>query len=249
MDSTWISISTECSFIEDLLDTGVTEIRKANYSRRGLYFQAFTNLSLGFERVGKICLIINYAFENGGSFPDQQYVKNYIGHDLKKLYSKSQEIIKNRKLTLDFLQNLDSPIQQSILEILNNFSKGDRYHNIDSILNKSRKSNPIYIWRNEVDNQLWNEKISDSKKNKIISNAGLINKLVGAITHVRFAGDDDKEIDTVQKGSFETGFFNAVSPFRQFTILQIIRYWYELLSELNSLNINVYRLNLPHLSE
>lgn len=249
MDSTWISISNECSFIKDLLDKGVTEIRKANYSTKGLYFQAFTNLSLGFERVGKICLIIDYAFENRGNFPSHEYLKKDIGHDLKKLYTKSQEIITNRNFSFEYFHKLDSIIHQNVIEILNNFSKGDRYHNIDSILNNSSKTNPINHWRKRVDDIIWNEKISKSKKDKILTNSEIINYLVGDLTYVNFTGDDDVKIDTVQKGSFETGYFNAVSPIRQLVILQIIRYWHELLSELNYLNLEKYHLSIPYLSE
>jgi hypothetical protein len=46
----------EARFTKEMLGSGATQIRKANYATKGVYFQAFTNLSTGLERIGKLCL-------------------------------------------------------------------------------------------------------------------------------------------------------------------------------------------------
>ena len=53
-------LNKEAQFTCKMLCFGVTQIRKANYVRKGLYFQAFFNLSTGLERIGKLCLILNF---------------------------------------------------------------------------------------------------------------------------------------------------------------------------------------------
>lgn len=249
MDKQWIAISTECSYIEDLLESGVTDIRNANYSRRGLYFQSFTNLSLGLERIGKVCLMIDYALDNNGNFPDQTFLKKNIGHDLLKLYIESKNIKTKRNFNFSFLQDLDQNFHQSILEILNDFAKGDRYHNFDLLLDITNKTNPISLWRSKIDKIIWDQKITRKRKNTIINNAQSMDKLVEAMSSVMFTNDDGNEIKDVFTGSFETGFFNAVAPYRQLFILQIIRYWHELISKLNMYNFHNNKLSIPFLSD
>jgi hypothetical protein len=59
----------EAQFTKEMLGTGATQIRNANYATRGVYFQAFTSLSTGLERLGKLCILLDYFIEHG-KFPD-----------------------------------------------------------------------------------------------------------------------------------------------------------------------------------
>ncbi|TOQ55992.1 hypothetical protein CGG93_24810, partial [Vibrio parahaemolyticus] len=74
---------------------------------------------------------------------DFHHLKKQIGHDLELLYKRSQEIIQKRGIKLKFLQNLDSEIHQNILVLLSEFAKGDRYSNINYLVNSKQQSDPI----------------------------------------------------------------------------------------------------------
>ena len=87
---------------------------KANYAKRGVYFQSFTSLSTGFERIGKLCYLLIYAIEHGGSFPTDNDLKNVLRHDIIKLYKLIIEYKNKHDIKYDFLQDLDKPIYQSI---------------------------------------------------------------------------------------------------------------------------------------
>ncbi|ULQ61031.1 hypothetical protein K7I13_07200 [Brucepastera parasyntrophica] len=65
----------EAQFTCEMLCAGYTQIRKANYARRGIYFQAFTSISTGLERIGKLSLILDYGIKNNSSFPNLEYMK------------------------------------------------------------------------------------------------------------------------------------------------------------------------------
>jgi hypothetical protein len=52
------AFNREAHFTRDVLAVGATEIRKANYASKGSYFLAFTALATGFERIGKLCLLV-----------------------------------------------------------------------------------------------------------------------------------------------------------------------------------------------
>ena len=47
--------------------------------------------------------------------------------------------------------------------------------------------------------------------------------------YVGHNSESNESIDNIEKASYQTGMFEAVSPYRQFYVLQIIRYWVELL--------------------
>jgi hypothetical protein len=54
---TFIALVNEAEFTKEMLGAGATQIRQANYATRGIYFQAFTSLATGLERIGKLCLM------------------------------------------------------------------------------------------------------------------------------------------------------------------------------------------------
>ena len=60
----------EAHFTREMLGAGATQIRQANYSQKGIYAQAFTSLSTGLERIGKLCYLLDTYIENGASFSD-----------------------------------------------------------------------------------------------------------------------------------------------------------------------------------
>lgn len=207
-------IITELSFIRELFGAGVTQIGQANNANRGRYFQSLSNLSIGLERVGKICYIIDFSLKNKGLYPEYKDIKA-IGHDLNTLYLHSKVIISSNSFKLDFLKDLEQPIQKNILSLLTNFSKGDRYHNIDLLLDPKQKESPIYIWKREVDDYILNKYISERRKELIISDSSFV-----------------------------------VAPYRRLLILQIIRYWQEILINLNNKNYEKgFTEDIPDISE
>lgn len=244
----WNAINTELHFIQDLLNSGATQIRQASFIRRGLYFQAFSNLSIGLERVGKICGIVDYALLHKGKYPSKNYGKE-IGHDLIALYQNSKKIIKNHNLSLTHLPDLDSLVYQNILTCLNRFAKGDRYHNIDLVLSDADKMSPVALWHHSVDNLLWKEKVSKAKKQRILANASFMDKLFGKTSMVRHLSDADIPLESVLSASEARGYADAVGSHRQLAVLQIIRYWREILSELDDQNMKSHIADVPSLGD
>jgi hypothetical protein len=99
----------EATFTKEVLCAGATQIRNANYSLPGVYAQAFAALSLGLERIGKLCLMLDFYIENEDRFPDFEYLKKRIGHKLELLQSRSVEIIEKRKISFRFLDKIEHP--------------------------------------------------------------------------------------------------------------------------------------------
>lgn len=246
---TFHALLNEAKFTCEMLGAGATQIRKGNYAKKGIYFQAFTSLSTGLERIGKLCLMLDYYVDNRGSFPSFKHLKQNIGHDLELLYSKSQDIVENRKFSLNNLNSLDSEIHNNILKLLSSFAKGDRYSNINILVNSKQQSDPLLDWFENVDLLLFNNKITLKKKSTIEHNAAVAQQLLGGIASIQHSSEAGDEIDTIFDGSYRTGIYEAVAPYRQLNVLQIIRYWVELLCELEIEAMSLGNEDIPFFSE
>ncbi|AXW14878.1 hypothetical protein CJO84_07885 [Ralstonia solanacearum] len=156
-----------------------------------MYFQAFTSLSTGLERIGKLCLMLDHYIQTRGRFPDFKYMKYEIGHKLGLLYQRSQEVIGRRSISLDSLQELSDPVHQAIVSVLHNYAEGDRYSNINLLVGSPQTNDPVAAWFNEVDLPLFAAKVSDRKKEIIKRNAAAIAAMMGShssILHISETG-------------------------------------------------------------
>ncbi|NWL21281.1 hypothetical protein [Pseudomonas umsongensis] len=243
------ALCKEAMFSKELLGSGVTQIRKANYATQGLYFQAFSNLSIGLERIGKLCLTLNHFIETNGKFPTEKHLKKEIGHDLVELYKKSQELILERDIKLRTLQKLDHPIHSNILEILSSFAKGDRYSNFNFLVSSSHQSNPTGEWYLKVDMAIYENDISENKKTTIKHNSALTGQFMRTYGIVEHISEQGTAITNHEDASHRTGVFEAVAPKRQLYILQMIRYWVEILLELQYLSMSINHEAIPYFNE
>lgn len=239
----------EAMFSKELLGSGVTQIRKANYATQGLYFQAFSNLSIGLERIGKLCLTLDHFIETNGKFPTDTHLKNAIGHDLVKLYKQSQDLISKRGLKMRTLKKLNNPIHSSILNILSKFAKGDRYSNFDFLVGSSRQSDPTGEWYTKVDIQIYENDITKKKKEIIKNNAEMTEQFMSRYGMVLHTSEQGTVINNFEDASHRTGVFEAVAPKRQLYILQMIRYWVEILIELQYLSMHISHEATPYFNE
>ncbi|MCK4431030.1 MAG: hypothetical protein KAW19_06975 [Candidatus Aminicenantes bacterium] len=249
LNQTFKALLKEAQFTNEMLGSGATQIRKANYATKGMYFQAFTSLSTGLERIGKLCLMLDYYIDNNGKFPDLDYLKKKIGHKILVLYQKSIGIINERSISLNFLNNLDGNIHRNILKILSNFAQGDRYSNIDILVNAQQNRDPINSWFSFVDRPIFDTCVSDKKKRSISQNASLINQLAGSFSSVLHISETGSLITDLDDASYRTGMQKAVSPYRQLYVLQIIRFWVELLGELHYEAMKLGKQEIPFFNE
>lgn len=243
------ALCKEAQFTGEMICAGYTQIRKANYAKRGIYFQAFTSLSTGFERIGKLCYLLIYAIEHDGSFPTDKHMKNEIGHDIIKLYKKILDFKIKNNIEYNFLQDLDKTIYQNILNVLSRFGKGDRYANIDLLINNRAYEDPISVWYRDVDLVIFQEKISDKKKDKIKTNAALIHALTSEFVMIAHKDEDGAEINEAYEGSFRTGLNDAVASYRQLYVFHIIRFFAESLQEIESIARRKHFFEIPYFNE
>ncbi|MEY3996093.1 MAG: hypothetical protein RL344_436 [Pseudomonadota bacterium] len=235
MDSspTFLALQTEALFTNQLLGSGINQIRKANYGNKGMYFQAFNSLSIGLERIGKLCLILDFYLKNNNKFPEKQHLKKY-GHKLVEINKKIDSFIieYNLKSSL-YLNEIQTPIEKNILNILDDFAMGDRYSNIDHLTNTTQKNDPISNWCINIDDNLFKIYISKDKQEKLATLAYIYSEIYFNSV-VLFSSEDGKSINTFKDMSLGMGNFQAISEYRKLYVLKIIRRWVLILIELSN---------------
>lgn len=246
---TFRTLIEEAQFTNQILGSGVTLLGKANYAEKGFYFTSFTAISTGLERIGKLCLILDYYIDNDGQFPTEKELKYEIGHDLEKLYKKSIKLISKHKIEHQYFEKVESEICKRILNILSKFAKGDRYSNLNSLVNSKYKSDPIFEWNENIDKKIYELRVSKRKKQKIEFNSKIVGQLLSPISHVSYFSESRKEINEVEQASFLTGVYESVSKYRQLYVLQIIRYWVIILRDLQYKAMELRKGDIPYFSE
>lgn len=248
MNRNFVALLEEAQFTCQILGNGIHHLGKANYAQKGYYFSAFTLISNGLERIGKLCLILDHYFNNNSLFPEKDFFKN-IGHDLLKLYGLSKKIKFDNQIEFQYLDNLNSDIHLSVLSILSSFSRGDRYSNIDLLVESEKSADPIKNWHENVDKILFEEKVSEKRKKKIKDNSELTESLLGSALLVYYIGESRKLIKTVKESSFLTGVYKATAKHRRLVVLQIIRYWVEILRGIQLRFYHYEGQEIPYLPE
>ncbi|MGY2276940.1 hypothetical protein ACW9H0_04805 [Pseudomonas monsensis] len=95
----------------------------------------------------------------------------------------------------------------------------------------------------------FDKEVSEKKKQIIKKNAELVKKHMSQFSMVSHTSEQGTEIDDLEDASYRTGVFEAVAPKRQLYILQMIRYWTEVLYELQDLSRKIDREATPYFSE
>lgn len=238
----------EAQFTKELLGSGATQIREVSYARKGVYFQALTSLSTGLERIGKLCVMLDYYIDNDGGFPDFKQLKS-ISHNISTIYSKTLEIKEKRGIRSSFFHALDSDIYQNIISIISSFAQGDRYSNINLLVNARDQSDPIRRWCEEVDMPIFRSCVTKAKKEKIERNARTASTLLGSFTAVLHTSESGNMIDSVYDGSYLTGVQEAVAPHRQRHVIHVIRFWTDLIWRLQYKAMELERDDIPFFGE
>jgi hypothetical protein len=249
MNKTFHVIEDEAKFTKDMLASGITQLGKANYGQKGIYFQAFTSLTTGLERIGKLCLILDYYILNNGKFPEKEYVKDEIGHDLEILFKKSNSIISNHKISFRFSKDVNEVIHLKILSILSKFAKGDRYANINFLVKSNFQSDPIKDWSENVDKIIFEKRVSKAKKERIRENAKLADLMIGSFTMGRHTDESRNAISDVESVSYLTDMTDSIIKYRQLYVLQTIRYWVEILRKLEHKAMSLGNEDIPFMSD
>lgn len=248
-NTTFRAFLNEAQFTKELLGIGVTQLYKANYSKKGIYYQAFTCLSTGIERMEKLCLILDYYIFSNATLPQENYIRKH-GHNIFDLFKACNEIAENQHINFRFPCDLSDDIHQSALQVLSNFAQSSgRYSNINILVGKNQEQDCMSQWYTNVDLKIFDKHISESKKQGINERANYIGLMMQSFAVVRHTTEINTELTDPAEASKRTGIWEAVAPYRQLYMLQIIRFLTQLLVSLGHKAMSLNPEDIPYFSE
>lgn len=220
----------EALFTREILAIGVTQLYKANYSTKGMYYQTFICLSTGIERMTKLCILLDYYIDNYGKLPSENYIRTY-GHKISDLFEACQKIAERQEIKFRFSYEIEEQIHKAIVEVLSDFAKtSGRYSNVNILVGNEKNSDDcIEKWFSMIDLPIYEKHITEKRKRSIELRAHVIGSFLNECSSTFFIGEDNVEMTDAIEASRRTGIWEAVAPYRQLYMLRIIRYLTELI--------------------
>ena len=144
-------LNNEAATASGLIGSGLTWLRKMDFTRKSYQMQGFFSLSIGLERMMKLIVIYEYRFTNCNSFPNDAYLRKTYGHNLEKLFSRCEQICVSHTMNTPLLND---PIYKSIINILSNFSNQSRYYNLNYLSGNQIGDDCLCLWEEQVNKEI-----------------------------------------------------------------------------------------------
>lgn len=164
---TWFLLQQEGFLAQACLCNGLTALRQANVGdKKGLYYSAFFELSIGLERMMKLIIILDHMALNNLAPPDGKVIDDYK-HNLIRLFDDIKAISKKRGITsLDAIDN--KSLQYRLLSFLDRFAHpGGRYANINKLTGHKHQAmaDPLVKW-GEIATQIIRENATQRQRQR-----------------------------------------------------------------------------------
>jgi hypothetical protein len=145
---TWFLLQQEGFLSQACLCNGLTALANANIGdKKGLYYSAFFELSIGLERMMKLIIILDHMAQNELAPPNSQTIEQYQ-HKLNALFKATYDICSARGLTS--LQPFDGDsLPRVLLTFLDSFAHpGGRYANLNKLTGHRHQAlaDPLVEW-------------------------------------------------------------------------------------------------------
>lgn len=161
---TWFLLEQEGFLARACLCNGLTALRNANLGdKKGLFYSAFFELSIGFERTMKLILILDHMARNNMIPPDSKTIKGY-GHKIISLFDSTKSVCTTNGM--NSLHNFQpDSLSIKILTFLDHFAHTDgRYANINKLTGHRHHAmaDPLVQW-SEIANLIFQEHATNSQ--------------------------------------------------------------------------------------
>lgn len=236
--ASFLLLQQEGYLMSSCLSLGLTEIRAAHVHNKGAFYTAFFNLSAGIERLLKVMVVIDHMLGNDLQVPSKAQLVKY-GHNIVELYDKCAEIGSKRRTKISARNQLD-PIDQELLELLCDFAKSIRYHNLDALSSAPIGLDPLDRWERVVSKVL-REDVSESKKQRVLAQGSTIGNLLDDCTMPVMQGFDKTSLTTAQ-AVILPGLHELAAPF---IVLRIVKILSQVKDVLSQVCCGVYALENP----
>lgn len=249
MNAVFQALAREAGLAAEHLAVGVSTLGKANYAQDGLYFQAFFDLAIGFERTSKLIILIDHYLANQQTFPTDKMLKD-CGHSLEVLLEHTERIAQARNLVGKCGSLPRSPIHDGMIKTLTDFATRTRYYNLNYLTGAhADQSDPVKVWYTQVILPILDLHYTPRHEKRHSKNANMIAAMMDGIAVVQQHSESGDDLDTVYAGSMQTAKTKFAKPFCRMYLMQIMRFLGRLLSELSHASHRNGSQDIPYLSE
>lgn len=221
-------LSREAALSVQQLCSGLTAIRKYDFSSKGVFYSGMFSITIGLERVLKLILLLDYKINNG-CYPDNNYLKDK-GHKIKKLIRDAVSI--HNTLNDESGDNILSDLLiRKIVNFLTEFSMSTRYYNLDVVTGSNPRGNePLAHWDNEICSIILKRYLISKKKKqeyKVLANS------LRDISSVYHTHENGSHIDDVDCFFEHSSYIDEKQGYSVFYLFKIIDFSVNLLKSLD----------------
>ena len=216
----FIALNREAGIASTAISKGIESLNSASFTDDRLYNSAFFNLSIGFERIGKLIIILDY-FLDFGAFPSKPKLKEY-SHDISGI----SKIVKGISINRNYQKHEfpDDTISSGIIQTLSEFALETRYYNLDFLSGVKKSNDPISMWHDRVSKPILDSHYSDATRLKAEEMASRIGSEVEPYTAVMHMAEDGTPIMSITAALVESAKIPILQEYSRMYCLRIVRY-------------------------
>lgn len=210
-----------------LLD-GLHSLRKSNIDDdgKGRFYSSFFSLSIGFERMMKLILVIDFMSKNELKPMTDKQLRETYGHNIKSLYEGCRGLSLEYSLNENKYFTLGSS-EWDILEFLHQFAMNSRYYNLSKLSDSNRTNDPLSDWWKIINKIIF----SDLSRRKI---EAITRKSIEDCDSLGVNGFTmnhglDGSLLTMMDNFQQYKLIDAVSPYVIWKILELLKPLYDLI--------------------
>lgn len=224
-------LSQEAYLTKSSLLTGFAHLRKANISddSKGLFYSAFFQLSIGFERLMKLVIVTDYMAKNDLKSMTDEELRNKYSHKIKNLYGGCLTLAIEREMSLSEFVS-DDEFDYEILSFLHEFALSARYYNLSKLSNSQKSKDPLSEWWSILSTIISSD-VPSKKKNQIESESIRICDAIGNNSFTMVRGLDQQLMTTLDAIAYPQ-LIQAASSYAVWRTFRIIKPLYSLMTRI-----------------
>ena len=222
----WQALGREAELAGAQIALGVTALGRADHTRLGDYTIAFFSLAIGLERLGKLIVIADHAIGHRGEFPDNNFLKKEISHDLGRLLNHCEGVSGTRRSTSEYSKRPNDRVHQGIIQTLSEFGTLTRYYNLDLLAGgkAAKLPEPVGAWWKRVGGPILSQHYTARQREKDNATAHGLAGLLSAHVIVRHHSETGESMNDVGTLVRRAGATRVVQTYGRLYVLQIVRW-------------------------
>jgi hypothetical protein len=235
LDPRFEALNRELALATSAVCIGLTALRKADFATPGTYTQAFFNLTIGIERLGKLAYILDYCVSNSGKLPTNGELKGSFGHDIEKLVSACREIRSKFPNDDSLAAYPADAITEAAVACLSGFAKKTRYYNLDLLVGSGPgvERDPIAEWDKRVNQPILAKHYNPTRRDEDQRRADALGTLLNEFSFVNFVNEDGSQINDAPTMLRRTDEARVAQKWAYLYVARIVRFLALLLDDLH----------------